>query len=120
MLVYGEGEFAQPVGMFALFDIPIDAKITDALKERNPIAIKELNCVYISKNFRGLGLDNALVTEAKKIAAQLGTEIIVFDTLNPSLNHFYEKNGAKFVCESRCPKDSKDSNPTSFFRINLK
>jgi len=119
MLVYGKNEFAQPIGMFALFDIPIDPIIKAISINNKPPIIKELNCVYISKNFRGLGIGATLIREAKKIAKDLGADMIVFDTLNPNLNHFYKKNGAKVICESRYPKGERNSNPTTVLSISL-
>ncbi len=82
----------QPVGMFALHEHrPLDEETQ----------VKELSHVYVDDRFRGTGIGSRLVEAAKKIAKEQSAALIVFDTLNPELNRFYERHGAKVVCESQ-------------------
>ncbi|GEM_PF-6874335 len=82
----------QPVGMFALLDYK-------ALESKQ--AIKELMYLYVDKSFRNMGIGSQMIKIAKGIAKQQGCESIVFDTLTPSLNGFYKKQGAKVICEGQ-------------------
>lgn len=79
------------------------------------ITAKELMSVYIEDSFRGLGLGTQVIKRAKAICQDAGAEMMIFETLNPNLNHFYEKNGANVICDSRFLKE-----PTSLLRIKLK
>jgi ribosomal protein S18 acetylase RimI-like enzyme len=60
---------------------------------------KILECVYVEKNFRNLGIGRYLISEAKKIASTDESCMLVIKTSNPKTNKLYEKMGAKFVCE---------------------
>jgi GNAT superfamily N-acetyltransferase len=82
-----------PVGMFAL-------KAHNSFLEK--ITITELDDVYIDRRFRALGLGGNIIKSAKIIATEKGYSSIILDTLNPNLNRFYEKNGARCVAEGRC------------------
>lgn len=96
----------QPVGMFALFDYPLDEEIK-AIKpkatepEAKEIKAIELMDVYVEERFRGLGIGSRIVYYASKKAKESGAHLLVLDTLNPHLNSFYEKLGAKIICESQ-------------------
>lgn len=61
----------------------------------------KLTYVYVDASFRGLGVGGWMVEEAKRLAVEQGASLIVLDTLKPNVNRFYEKHGAKIVCESR-------------------
>lgn len=88
LLKYAE----QPIGMFRLgHHEPLNAKTL----------VKELTHVYIDESFRSMGIGGRLVEIAKKTAKLQGADLIVFDTLTPNLNRFYEKHGASIVCESQ-------------------
>ena len=78
-----------PIGMFALVDE--DNSV-------NELKFKKLMYVYIDEPFRGLGLGKKIVDMAKQLAKKDGF-IIIFDTLHPNLNQFYEKQGARVICE---------------------
>jgi GNAT superfamily N-acetyltransferase len=73
--------------MFALYDGELDNS-------------KKLTYVYVTEDFRGLGIGVQLMDFAKQKCKDMGSEQIVFDTLNPNLDRFYEKRGAKVVCEA--------------------
>jgi GNAT superfamily N-acetyltransferase len=99
----------QPVGMFALVD---KAPLAKKLFEKNPqLKMKKLTYFYVHESLRGLGIGKAMLKEAKRIAAGENA-IIVLDTLKPNLNSFYEKSGAKVLCE-----DKSLGAPTTLLRI---
>lgn len=89
----------QPVAMFALF--PHEAHSDLAEKLDNFPKSVALAYVYVNEGFRGLGLGVQIVNQAKLEAHKQDAALIYFDTLKPSLNRFYEKQGAKLVCEGR-------------------
>lgn len=95
MVTYGKCA----VGMFALLD------------HQKPNT-KELMYVYIDEALRGLGIGNLIITKAKQISEELGAKEIIFDTLNPNLNRFYEKLQAKAVCDGQLL-----GHPTTVFRM---
>lgn len=97
------GKPPQPVGMFALFDYHSFSSKINA---------KELMYVYLEESFRGLGIGKRIIESAKKISESQGASMVVLDTLNPNLNHFYEKCGAKVICDGQLLK-----HPTSVLRI---
>ncbi|WP_131783526.1 GNAT family N-acetyltransferase [Legionella gresilensis] len=102
------GLFAgQPVAMFALIDRNFDESTGASFAQ-------ELMYVYVDKNYRGLGFGKQIIDQAKQVTTQLGANLIVLDTLKPSLNRFYENQGAKIVCEGEL-----FSHPTEVLRINL-
>lgn len=80
----------QPIGMFALFDSDFS---------NDKYQSKELTYVYLEESFRGLGIGKEIIKAAKKTSSDMGSDMLVFDTLNPNLNHFYEGCGAKVVCD---------------------
>ncbi len=57
--------------------------------------------VYVDKEYRGLGFGKQIIEEAKRLTAMAGSDLILLDTLKPSLNRLYEKHGAKVVCEGK-------------------
>ncbi|KTD09307.1 GNAT family N-acetyltransferase [Legionella jamestowniensis] len=105
------GTFAgQPVAMFALLDHSFNAdlvKTTDNLTHA-----RELMYVYVEKDCRGLGFGKQIIEKAKRLAAELGSDLILLDTLKPSLNGLYKKHGAEVVCEGQL-----FSHPTDVLRI---
>lgn len=107
------GIFAgQPVAMFALLEHSFNAdlaKITDNLPHA-----RELMYVYVEKNYRGLGFGKQIIEEAKRLAAESGANLILLDTLKPSLNGLYKKHGAEVVCEGHL-----FSHPTDVLRIAI-
>ena len=96
----------QPVAMFALLEHEFP----------NPrgLSARELMYVYVDKNYRGLGFGKQIIEEAKRLAAAAGSDLVLLDTLKPSLNRLYEKHGAKVVCEG-----SLFSHPTEVLSISI-
>ncbi len=93
------GLFAEkPVAMFALLERKFSPDLVAATD--CPIHARELMYVYVDKNYRGFGFGKQIIDEAKQLAKQAGATLILLDTLKPSLNRFYEKQGARIVCES--------------------
>lgn len=86
-----------PAGMFALRSCANRAICTELKNKQN---IVELDYVYTAKNFRGSGLGAHIIEYAKQEAKAAGFKLIVLDTLDPALNAFYIKRGARFVCKS--------------------
>ncbi|HDS3859693.1 TPA: GNAT family N-acetyltransferase [Legionella pneumophila] len=78
----------QPVAMFALLEHELPSS-------------RELMYVYVDKEYRGLGFGEQIIEEAKRLTAMAGSDLILLDTLKPSLNRLYEKHGAKVVCEGK-------------------
>ncbi|HGF0868001.1 TPA: GNAT family N-acetyltransferase, partial [Legionella pneumophila] len=78
----------QPVAMFALLEHELPSS-------------RELMYVYVDKEYRGLGFGKQIIEEAKRLTAMAGSDLILLDTLKPSLNRLYEKHGAKVVCEGK-------------------
>ncbi|WP_367606830.1 GNAT family N-acetyltransferase [Legionella sp. W05-934-2] len=74
----------------------------------------ELMYVYVDEKVRGLGFGHQIVNQAKLVAQESAAQLIYFDTLKQSLNKFYEKQGAKVVCEGRL-----FSEPTDVFRMSV-
>ncbi|CZL29507.1 GNAT family N-acetyltransferase [Legionella pneumophila] len=96
------GAFAgQPVAMFALLEHDIPHS-------------HELMYVYVDKEYRGLGFGKQIIDEAKRLATEVGADLILLDTLKPSLNRLYEKHGANVVCEGRL-----FSHPTDVLALKL-
>ncbi|MDW9178586.1 GNAT family N-acetyltransferase [Legionella pneumophila] len=91
----------QPVAMFAL----LEHEVPDS---------HELMYVYVDKEYRGLGFGKQVIEEAKRLTAVAGSDLILLDTLKPSLNRLYEKHGAKVVCEG-----SLFSYPTDVLTIRV-
>lgn len=90
----------QPIGMFALFDHDTKTK-TKA---------KELMYFYVDESFRSLGIGSEMMNIVKTLSQ--GADVIILDTLTPTLNKFYEKHGAKVVCDG-----SLLGHPTTVMRI---
>lgn len=99
----------QPIAMFVLSDHQLANFVN---KTESGIKTKELMYFYVDENFRGLGVGSKILSHIKEICKESNIEMIVFDTLNPNLNHFYEKNGAKVVCDGQLL-----SNPTTIMRM---
>ncbi|ABQ55766.1 TPA: GNAT family N-acetyltransferase [Legionella pneumophila subsp. pneumophila] len=78
----------QPVAMFALLEHELPSS-------------RELMYVYVDKEYRGLGFGKQIIEEAKRLTVMAGSDLILLDTLKPSLNRLYEKHGAKVVCEGK-------------------
>lgn len=87
-----------PAGMFALRSC---ANRSICVELKNKHNIVELDNVYTAKNFRGYGLGGHMIEYAKREAKTAGFKFMVLDTLDPSLNAFYLKRGARFVCKSQ-------------------
>lgn len=110
----------QLIGSFALFDRPVENGKIKVKRFKVPelkvkgIVAKELMYVYIDEPFRGLGLGKVLINQAKVICENEGANMIVLDTLNTNLNHFYENCGAKVVYEGQLLK-----HPTSVLRMDF-
>lgn len=98
---FGVGPLRQAVGMFALFDAKLDPEILEHSGNNHLGNMKDLDYFYIIPGLRGQGIGNIVIQHAKAVAKNLGADLIVFDTLNPHLNSFYERNGAKIISDSR-------------------
>lgn len=92
IVTYGD----HAVGMFAVLG---GKKIADWSNKSFPS--KELEYVYVDEPFRGLGIGKKIIQEAKKIAHAKEEHVILLQTLNPNLNSFYKKHGAKEVGEQK-------------------
>lgn len=107
------GTFAgTPVALFGLLEHSFHrdlAKATNKLPNTF-----ELMYVFVEKEYRGLGFGKQIIEEAKSVASQSGANLILLDTLKPTLNRFYEKQGAELVCGGRL-----FSHPTEVFKIRL-
>jgi diamine N-acetyltransferase len=104
IVMYGK----HAVGMFFLLDYP-------SFNKNRTTPNKELMYFYVDESFRGLGIGGRMLKMAKKMAADQGGEMMILDTLNPNLNKFYEKHGAKIICDSQFL-----GHPTTELRIGLK
>jgi GNAT superfamily N-acetyltransferase len=108
----------QLIGCFALFDREVtNGQIKDDRFKVSELKVKGINAkelmyVYIDEPFRGLGLGKELMKKVRVLCTNDNANMIVLDTLNPNLNHFYEKCGATVVCEGELLK-----HPTSILRI---
>lgn len=91
----------QPVAMFALLEHELPSS-------------RELMYVYVEKEYRGLGFGKQIIEEAKRLTAAAGSDLVLLDTLKPSLNRLYEKHGAKVVCEG-----SLFSHPTDVLIMSM-
>jgi len=88
---------SQPIGMFSLEPKEFDIRLMD----RMPPTC-EIYYVYVDKNFRSLGVGSQIVREIKRCAKEdMGTDLILLDTLKPKLKRMYEKEGAKVLCENQ-------------------
>jgi GNAT superfamily N-acetyltransferase len=70
--------------------------------------------VFIESSFRGMGIGKQILEKAKDMAKAEHADLITLHTLNPNLNKFYEKQGARIVCDGNI-----GVNPTTFLRINI-
>jgi GNAT superfamily N-acetyltransferase len=96
------GTFAgQPIAMFALLEHDIPHS-------------RELTYVYVDKEYRGLGFGKQIIEEAKRLARGVNADLILLDTLKPSLNRLYGKQGARVVCEGKL-----FSHPTDVLTIKI-
>lgn len=101
----------QPIGMFALFDY-------QGMGNRSA---NELMYVYVEESFRGLGVGKQIIEFAKIKCKEQKKEMMLFDTLNPNLNHFYKKLGAKIICDSQfMVNEGKQRYPTTYMRLKVK
>ena len=92
--------------MFAFSDYPADLFPNDT--------VKELTYVYVAASFRSMGVGSTLITIAKEKAKELGASMLVFDTLTPLLNRFYESKQGREIGEYRFL-----GAPTTFFRMDI-
>lgn len=94
-----------PIGMF---------RLTDQLSIDNKMKIKHLSFVFVESTFQRMGVGNQIIKKAKEIAEKDNASLISLHTLNPTLNKFYEKQGAVPVCDGNI-----GINPTTLLRINI-
>ena len=85
---FGNGS-KHPIGMFVLKESE-----NNLLNSQNLI---EMMYVYVDEPYRAHGIGALLMQKAMDLAISMNKGTIVFDTLSPSLNKFYEKFGAKRV-----------------------
>lgn len=86
------------VGIFALHN---HALLESETKSEEKIQVKELTHVYVDERFRGSSVGSRIVNIAKETAKAQGANLIILDTLNPTLNKFYERHGAKVICDNQ-------------------
>jgi len=98
----------QPIGMFALSDYSSD------LFQDAAATIKELKYFYVAISFRSMGIGSSMLAKIKEKAKEIGADMLVLDTLNPNLNQFYKKHGAKEVVDSQF-----FGQPTTLFRMDI-
>lgn len=89
----------KPVAMFALFQYEFDPAVARVFNETDRVS--ELMYVYVDKDYRGLGFGRQLIEISKLMSSNDGNDVMIFDTLKPSLNRLYEKFGADVICEGR-------------------
>lgn len=107
IIEYGTGIFKQPVGTFKLYDHSIPG-------------VKSLDYFYIIDEMRGQGIGGLVLQKIKNIAQKQGAELIVFDTITPRLNAFYERNGAKVVCDNWFNEYGKtNTHPSTLMRMDV-
>jgi GNAT superfamily N-acetyltransferase len=94
------------IGMFALLNYPIDFQ--------TKIKAQELVSFYVCEEFRSFGVGAALFKEALKICHKHQANTLVWDTLNPNLNGFWQRRHAQIVCDSQIL-----GQPTTLFRIDV-
>lgn len=102
----------QPVGMFVLHDYEYHPELRERA-EHLP-TLSELMCVYVDKDYRGLGFGYQIIDKAKQVAREAGSDLILLDTLKPGLNRMYEKQGGEVICESQLY-----SHPTELLTMRL-
>jgi len=120
VIEYGAGIFKQPVGMFALFDYPLDATLQNKLGDRRINGVRDLDYFYIIDAMRGQGIGGTVMKKIKEIAKNSGAELIVFDTITPHLNRFYERNGARIVCDNWFQDWKKSKmHPSTYFQMEI-
>ena len=102
----------EPVAMFAL--IPNHFAKEIIASQAYPLNVFELMYVFVDKRFRGLGFGKCIVDHAKELARANNADVISFDTLKPSLNRFYEIQGAKMIGQGNLY-----SEPTDMFYISI-
>lgn len=81
----------QAIGMFRLDTFHL---------EESRFNVLELTDVVIDSHFRNLGFGREMIAKAKEVAGKKKADMVVLETANPQLNRFYEKCGAKVVCEN--------------------
>ena len=79
----------RPVGMFVL-----EESKGEFLERQSAV---ELTYVYVDSPFRYRGIGALIVQKAVEVVRGYAKNIIVFETLRPSLNRFYERLGAKRI-----------------------
>lgn len=110
--VYIATYHGKPVAMFALVDKEFDPRLMTA--EIKLLRILELKYVYVLEDYRGLGFARCLINKAKQLARRAGAELIILDTLKPSLNSLYRKMKAEELCENQLY-----SQPTDVLAIKI-
>lgn len=98
----------QPVAMFALFKHEFHIDLINAQSSHQLPQARELMYVYVEKDYRGLGFGRQIIDEAKRLARESGSDLILLDTLKPGLNRMYEKQGAEMLCDHHLFSHSTD------------
>ena len=74
----------------------------------------EIWFIYVDPLSRGLGVGRQIVQEIKRISMGDEANIVLLETLKPSLNRLYTSEGAEQICDN-----ALDNNPTDVLRIKL-
>jgi GNAT superfamily N-acetyltransferase len=74
----------------------------------------ELWFFYVDESFRHLGVGSYMLDKVKSLCADEGLKRIKFDTLTPTLNRFYKKNGADELGDGRLLEA-----PTTIMQIDI-
>lgn len=83
-----------PVALFRLTDLPLDESL--GIQQ----TAKYLSYVIVEENCRRMNIGKQLISEVKRLTQAAGAELILFTTINPNVNGFYEKHQAKIVHEN--------------------
>jgi len=74
-------------------------------------SVVEINYFYVDASFRDLGIGSWMFEKAKTMAKAINPTVVL-DTLNPKINHFYEKHGFKVIADHNL-----NGFPTSILRM---
>ncbi|MBL7481087.1 GNAT family N-acetyltransferase [Legionella bononiensis] len=82
--------------------------------ENKMVNTNEIWFIYVDPTARGLGVGRQIVQEIKRLSKDEMANIVLLETLKPSLNHLYKSEGAEQICDN-----TLDNNPTDVLRIKL-
>lgn len=83
-------------------------------REGRPLKVSEIWFIYVDPICRNLGVGRQILQKIKQLSEEMGVNMILLETLKPSLNQLYKTEGAKVVCENYL-----NSYPTDVLNIRL-